>query len=334
MAATAAACLLVPATILGWPSAESERPTDADPAASPTVVHHPGSARREVANLPAQAAGIFYDGASAAAPFARRGSLVVASRTNYQGQAFKKVSRAGGTVLIYLDVVIDNPYGRYHRMLMGSSACGRAVSRWPGSPRANQYGYLSDFRIGSVLQRKLRCVLERMVAENPHMGGWFADDVGSRSWFPGFNWRTWGAANQRAYRAGAIALTRTFRRVADEHGLIFIVNGTWGAGTLAAHGGGYPSMGRPGNALADGGFVEYHDDQIGYFGPYGCSRQWAAASPVTRGKPVNYAVTRTPAARRVYARSNCYAFVNDQPDYGHADLWGTSHPTGLPTHVR
>ena len=39
-----------------------------------------------------------------------------------------------------------------------------------------------------MLQHKLECVLETMVAENPHMAGWFADDLGSRSWFPGFNW--------------------------------------------------------------------------------------------------------------------------------------------------
>ena len=81
-------------------------------------------------------------------------------------------------MLIYLDAIIDNPYGRYHDMLINQSACGPATSRWPGDYQANSWGYLNDFRVGSVLQSKLRCVLETMVAENPHMAGWFADDLG------------------------------------------------------------------------------------------------------------------------------------------------------------
>jgi hypothetical protein len=89
-----------------------------------------------------------------------------------------------------------------------------------------------------------------------------------------------------------------------------------------------------GNALTDGGVVEHHDGQIGYFGPYGCSRQWAAASPITRGRAVNFAVTRTVAGRREYVASNCYAYVNNQTEYGIAPRWGRSHPSGLPSHVR
>jgi hypothetical protein len=53
--------------------------------------------------------------------------------TTPRGQAFKDVSAAGGTVLIYLDVVIDNRYGRYHEMLNKASECGHAPSRWPGN---------------------------------------------------------------------------------------------------------------------------------------------------------------------------------------------------------
>ena len=62
-----------------------------------------------IKNLPAQAAGIFYGSASGAMAYAHPGGLVVAGRDNYQDQAFKDVSAAGGTVLIYLDAVIDNP---------------------------------------------------------------------------------------------------------------------------------------------------------------------------------------------------------------------------------
>ena len=117
-------------------------------------------------------------------------------------------------------------------------------------------------------------MLETMVAENPHMAGWFADDLGSRSWFPGFDWAQLpgqgglpGTVPSRSPRHFAV--------VADEHGLIFLVNGTWSAND----GGGYPNAAKSGNALADGGFVEHHDGQIDFFGPYGCSSQWAAQSP-------------------------------------------------------
>jgi hypothetical protein len=65
------------------------------------------------------------------AKYANPGGLVLAGRDNYQGQAFKDVSAAGGTVLIYLDAVIDNRYGRYHEMLNKASECGsrRLVGR-------------------------------------------------------------------------------------------------------------------------------------------------------------------------------------------------------------
>ena len=287
-----------------------------------------------IRNFPAQAAGLIYGPGSGARPYAHPGGLVVAGRDNYRDRGFKDVSVAGGTVLLYLDPIIDNPHGRYHEMLLKRSKCGPATSRWPGSPKANSWGYLNDFREGSVLQQKLPCVLEAMVAENPHIAGWFADDVGSRSWFPGFTWDAWGSANRRAYRNGAIALTQTFRNVSNRHGLIFLVNGTWGAGSLLSAGGGYPNAGKHGNALADGGVVEHHDGDIGYFGPYGCSGQWAARSPVTHGKAFNYAVTSTSAGRGVYVRSDCYAYVNKQSDYFDAVPWGSFHPTGLPSRVR
>ena len=79
---------------------------------------------------------------------------------------------------------------------------------------------------------------------------------------------------------------------------------------------------------------EHHDGQIAYFGPYGCSPQWAARSaPVTNGKAFNYAVTNTAAGRDEYVGSNCYAYVNQQSDYAGVAPWGSFHPTGLPSRV-
>ena len=297
------------------------------PSSGPSYVTDAAATAGPITNLPAQPGALFYGPPSGATAYAHPGALVVAGSDNYRAPAFQEVSAKGGSVLIYLDAVIDNPYGRYAHMLNMASVCGPATSRWPGNFRANSYGYLNDFRVGSVLQEKLRCVLEKMVAENPYMAGWFADDIGSRSWFPGIDWSTF--PDQAAYRAGAIALTKTFRSVADEHGLVFIVNGTWSADD----GGGYPDIAKSGNALADGGFAEHHDGEIDYFGPYGCSSQWAAASPVTRGKAINFAVANTLAGRNEYIDSGCYAYVSQEPDYDGVPPWGEFHPTGLPSHV-
>ncbi len=284
--------------------------------------------RGTVTGQPVQAAGLFYGSSSGAEAYAHPGGLVVAGRDNYGDEAFQQVSAGGGSVLVYLDAVIDNPHGRYHELLIDESACGPATARWPGDHRANEWGYLTDFRVGSVLQVKLRCVLETMVAENPHMAGWFADDLGSRSWFPDIDWEAF--PDKAAYREGAIALTRTLRSVADEHGLVFIVNGTWSAND----GGGYPDPAKSGNALADGGFVELHDGEIEFFGPYGCSSQWAAQSPTTQGRAINFAVTETPAGMAEYVASACYAYVNQQSDFDGAAPWGPFHPNGLPSQIR
>lgn len=283
-----------------------------------------------VVNRPTQSASMVYGNPGTngrAIAYAHPGGLVVAGRDNYADQVFKDISAAGGTVLIYLDAIINNAYGRYAEMLINESACGPAVPLWPGNYQANQWGELNDFRVGGVLQAKLKSVLETMIAENPHMAGWFADDLGSRSWYPGIDWSTF---DQRAYRDGAIAIAQTFRQVADEHGLIFIVNGTWSAND----GGGYPDVTQHGLSLADGGFVENHDGEISFFGPYAKSPQWASHSAVTRGVPFMYANTLTRAGLAEYAGSGSFAYVNLQPDYDYADPWTrTFHATGLPAGV-
>lgn len=279
-----------------------------------------------------QPATLMWDGDTyRALAYAEPGALVVAGRVNYADPAFKTVAAHGGSVLVYLDPVIDNAYGRYHQLLLEPSRCGPQVEPWPGRPRANSWGMLNDFRPGSVLQRKLRCVLQLMVEENPHMAGWFIDDVGSRSWFPGFDWDAWSPQMQRDYRRGAIAISRTVREVADEHGLVFLVNGTWTGGPLAARGGGYPDPARDGNALADGGFVENHDESADFFTPYACSRQWASMSSVTQGSAINFATTRTWDGLASYVRSRCFAYVNKHDAYDFAPPWTGFHDLGLPS---
>jgi hypothetical protein len=264
--------------------------------------------------------------------YAKPGALVIAGRDNYGDPAVKNISGAGGSVLIYLDPMIDNSYGRYHQMLMQSSTCGPATAKWPGNPRANNWGDLNDFRPNSVLQQKLECVLEAMVTDNPHMAGFFADDLGSRSWFPWIDWANWSARSKSDYRQGAIDLVKTFRKVASRHGLVVLVNGTWNAG--ADDGGGYPDANKPGNALADGGFIEHHDTVDSFLRSYACSTQWAAQSPVTNGAAINFAVTYNSTATKAWASTGCVAYAGAQSDYSTQPApWGPFYNRGLPTHV-
>ena len=287
-----------------------------------------------ITHLPGQPALTAYGSSSAAVPYARRGALIIAGRENYADAAMKNASRAGATVLVYLDPIIDNNYGRYHRMLVSSSVCGAATSRWPGSPKANSYGYLQDFRVGSAVQRKLRCVLEKIVSENPHIGGFFADDLGSRSWYPDFSWDSWGTANQRAYRNGAIALAKTFHDVAARHKLMVMVNGTWTAGSLAAHGGGYPAAGVHGLSYADGGYIEHHETgELPFWTRYAKGQWGTAAGSVSQGKPFMYVQANDDSTRNAYNRSKVFAYLSTQREYDRASVWGPFHPTGLPSRV-
>jgi hypothetical protein len=295
-----------------------------------------GTTTVPLANRPTQAATIAWedtgDPANAAlANYAADGALISVGRTNYADQVVKDVSAAGGTVLIYLDAVAINNFGRYHSLLFDSSVYGAAVPQW-GSYMANTGLPLADFRVGGILQGKLEAVLELMVSENPHMGGWFADDLGSRSWFPLINWGTVPQTDKDAYRAGAIALAQTFRTVADRHKLVYIVNGTWTGGD----GGGYPNTALDGCSLADGGYVEHHDGEISFWGPYATATQWASGSAVTNGTSFMWAVMNTSAGQTEFVNSNAFAFVNTQTTANYdvpTAPWGTFHRTGLPSHT-
>lgn len=292
-----------------------------------------GTEPRDRAPAIAQPTAFLYSGDTGGAlGYAEPGGLVIAGRENYQDPAFRAVSDGGGTVLIYLDPVIKNSVGRYHRLMFEDSPCGPAVQDWPGSPE-NSWGRYADLRPGGVLQQKLACVLETMVQENPHMGGWFVDDLGSRP--RGTDYTSWSRAEQQAYYDGSVGLSRVFREVADRHGLVFIVNGTWEAGVVGGTGGGYPDLGQHGNALADGGVIEHHDGQQEFFGPYGCSPQWAAQSRSSVHHPVMLAISRSDADRDLYARTGCVTHAVNQSAYlDPPPPWGPFRDIGLPTAVR
>jgi hypothetical protein len=297
--------------------------------------------RKPIVNLPAQPAAHVWDVDMTNVPlYAQPGALVSAGRVGYGDAAFQGVSAAGGTVLVYVDPIIFNAFGTYHALLFNSSVYGAAVPLWPGKVQANSSGFLADFRVGGVLLSKLENVLEQMATDIPHMGGFFADDVGSRSWFPNLDWTAdFTAAERQDYRDGAIAVCQVFRQVCERHRLIFIVNGTWGGGTLASDGGGYPVIGTHGCALADGGFVEHHlASELTYWSAYAnpASSQWAQLSGVTGRKPFMYANTTTDTDRDAFIGTGLYSFVVTQTtsNYELAPVpWGSFHYSGLPTHV-
>lgn len=291
-----------------------------------------------ITNRPPQPSAMVWDtdGGAHTSSYATPGALITVGRTNYADDFALEIAAGGGTVLIYLDPVIDNAFGRYHDMLINASGFGDPVPRWPGDWEANEFGHLNDFRVGSVLLDKLEGVLELMVAENPHMGGWLLDDVGSRSWFPGFDWASFGSTNQQDYRAGAIAVCEIARAVADRHGLIFVVNGTWGAGTLSAAGGGYPTMGTHGCSLVDGAVIENHDiSELTYWSAYSASAQWSTASPVTAGNPLIWVWNINDATNRAaWVAADVCSHALAQPDRYTAEApWGPFAATGLPRGV-
>jgi hypothetical protein len=309
------------------------------------ALHTAYNARHQtITNLPPQPAAVAYGPANPAlallADYAHPGGMVISSRGNYGNQVYHDISAAGGHHLMYLDPIVYFTNGRYHDLMFNSSAYGGAVPKWPGNPPANSTGDLVDFRVGGVLQGKFEAILELMVSENPHMCGWFFDDIGSRSWFPLLNWGTFGAQNQADYRAGAIALCQTARTVADRHGLIFMVNGTWTAGTLASNGGGYPTLTTHGNALAEGGCIEHHDGEIAFWSDYmkASTSQWGEQSPITGGKPFCFAIMNTSNGVTEFRNDGNAAWVSLQTsnDYDGVHPWGTVsdfHPTGLPSHT-
>jgi hypothetical protein len=267
--------------------------------------------------------------------YATPGGLVVTGRDQYNDPIFQEISAGGGTVLIYLDCIINDAFGTYASLLMNSSIYGPAVPLWPPGYEVNiAAGYfLNDFRIGGILQNKLHGVLEQMVSDNPFMAGFFLDDLGSRSFYPDLNWSTF--PDQQGYRDGAIAIAQTARQVADKHRLMVLVNGSWNAND----GGGYPNVAQHGLSLAEGGYVEHHDGQIAFFGPYAASPQWAAASTVTKGVSYCWAAMNTTAGVTEFVNSGDYAYVNYQPtaSYGGVTPFGPplvpNYYTGLPSHA-
>lgn len=313
-------------------------PAHADGAVNVTVTASGGTSASFVftyqatpssVNRPANPGAIVYgSGLTNAAAWAHPGAIVIAGRDNYDGAWAKTIAAGGGTVLVYLDTIINASYGRYHDKLINASEFGPAVPKWPGNPVANSTGSLNDFRVGGILQSKLAGVLSLILSENSHVGGIFLDDCGSRSWYPNFDWTT---IDREAYRAGAINIVQTTRATIGD--LFIMVNGTWsGTSSSGVGDGGYPDKTKSGISLADGGFVENHSStgELAAWTAYSTSTQWASAT--SRGKAYTwFQNTGSVSDRNNWVNANVAAFASTA-DYGDSSVvpWTSFTDFGLP----
>ena len=278
--------------------------------------------------FPPQPGAVIYN-SDAPSSYARAGAMVDMNSAETPGA--KAVSNAGGTVLVYVDTIADGSGGNYAGMINNANYCGPAIGRWPGANRFNDYGYVRDLRI-LVNSGKLKCILEKVVADNPHMGGFFADDLGTTN--PQYSGSIatpkngCSAPTDEFYNA-AVNTMKVFRQVADAHGLMVMSNGSW-AGPLCN--GGYPIRSQHGTSLAEGWCIEHHSRDA-FFAAYTGSSQWADASPITKGQPAHFAIV-SPGDSSWNSDPNV-AWVAQQNTYASAPpIWTSNfHPTGLPTKV-
>lgn len=335
---------------------EADPPVSAEPVEEPgrlllafdSIGSGPGAVT--FTNQPTQPVYCHYD-QQPLSDWAHPGALIVAGRARsnlgppgispaYEGTdpGYITAAEAGACVIAYIDPIIDSDWGLYHELLHNQfDSLGRTVgpasSLWPGPIQANEWGRLADFRPGSVIQQKFGAVLNLMLDENPWLAGFFIDDTGSRSWFPGFSWENdFTAADRLAYRNGAIGLLQTARQVCDSRRLpngrrrIIIVNGTWGGGSLLSAGGGYPNAELSGCSLAEGALVEHPSGLTQSWTDYARGPQWATEAS-TGGVPFIISSHYTTVEMNAYIAAGIvsHAEAEDSPN-----PWGPFHETGLP----
>lgn len=283
------------------------------------------------------------------------GAIVVCGRVNYGHQRFKDLAAAGATILIYLDVMITNTYGTYHSLLDNAGALGPAIPAWPGPIPANSYGNINDFRTTSVMHQRLdalvspvpagyngshtrlQAVVNKMFADNSHLHGVFMDDLGSRSYFegPSGNVNIWAGMSTTAkqqYRAGAIKVLEDTWVICKALGKAIFVNGSWEAGDLVTHGGGYPNPNISGASKANGGVWEHHvHDSFG--DDYINGAQWALDAPVGAGYRFGIVISSSGTERIPWMGRVSHLTEQSSADgYDGEPPWSTTawHPTGLP----
>jgi len=276
---------------------------------------------------PPQPGAVIY-GSDAPSSYARPGAMVDMLSSETPGAV--AVSNAGGHVLVYTNVMITASGGNYTALINDANAYGPAIGRWPGQTTPyNQWGYVRD--LGTfVSSGKLLKVLNKIVSDNPHMAGFFADDLGTTNSdyksplaSPGNGY----SVPTDAFYNAVIDVLQIFRQVCDAHRLILIINGMMdGRGN-----GGYPVRNQHGCSLVEGCCAENHTNDGGYWTQVMSAPQWANESPITKGKPCGFVIV--PPGDTSWRNHPDVAWIAEQSSYTSAPSpWSGFHATGLPTH--
>lgn len=278
---------------------------------------------------PPQPGAVIY-GSDAPSSYYHAGAMVDMNSSETAGAI--AVSNAGGHVLVYVDIIASASGGNYTSIINNANAYGPAIGLWPGQTSPyNAYGYVRDLAT-LVTSGKLLNVLNKVVADNPHMAGFFADDLGTTN--PqyksplGTQGNGYTTPTTTFYNA-VIAAVQVFRDVCDAHGLILLVNGGFdGRGN-----GGYPTRGSHGCSLVEGTCAEHQASTPGAFWDvYMSAAQWANDSPITSGQALGFVIAN--AGDTGWRTHADIAWIAYQTNYSSApNPWSGFHTTGLPTHA-
>lgn len=295
-----------------------------------TATEHSFAPGGPITIAPPQPGAVIY-GSDAPSSYYHSGAMVDMNSSETPGAI--AVSNAGGHVLVYVDIMITGSGGNYASLINNANVYGPAIGRWPGqTTQYNSYGYVRDI-VTLVNSGKLLNILNKVVADNPHMAGFFADDLGTTN--PQYKTPMIASTGNgytvptTTFYNAVIAATQVFRDVCDAHRLILCVNGGFdGRGT-----GGYPVRGTHGCSLAESQCAEHQTNQGTNFWPvYLASTQWANDSPITMGETAHFVIA-TPGDHS-WDSTPGIAWIAQQSTYSSAPApWTGFHTTGLPTYA-
>lgn len=281
---------------------------------------------------PPQPGAVLY-GPDATSAYAHAGAMVDMNSAETPGAI--AVSNAGGHVFVYVDAIVTGSGGNYASLINNTNSYGPAIGQWPGQTQQyNSYGYVRDLLL-LVSSGKLLNILNFIVSDNPHMAGFFCDDLGTSNPQYGYSGSPLAAAGNgysiptTTFYNAVIAVVNVFRQVCNAHNLMMLVNGMFdGRGN-----GGYPTRSTHGCSLAEGSCAEHQTNQGTNFWPvYLASSQWATASPLTAGDTTHFVIA-TPGDTS-WNSTTGVAWIAQQSNYQTVPpVWTSFHATGLPTHV-
>jgi Collagen triple helix repeat (20 copies) len=235
------------------------------------------------------------------AAWSKPGALIDVGPSIYAEPWVKQAAAGGATVLLYLDTIYSVTGGRYHELLRNANSYGPAVPIWAG--------VTNNIAPGGPLQQKLPAIMNLAIDENPHLSGFFLDDLGTIAGTQGYS--TLSATQKEQFRLGAIEIVKTARTIADQRNLFLMANGVWNGN----EGGGYPDRNKHGCALVDGCMIEDH--ALNAFWDNYCNpaySQWALQTP--RKVAYMWDQARSGSAEtNAYINANRIAYASTQTSY-------------------